>query len=212
MLESGVVKELHLNDLETGVYSLWWVIKNIPFALIDRIKYSEPTHKDYFFAQNIIKQDYQGVDVIEAAWSSLLVNRLAYSGISKANPLGGKRGKREVLLSRWNPTDLIKRIEKIHSLSEYIEITQENAIDLIEESYWQEHNSIFIDPPYVNKRQNLYHCYYRKSDHMELARVLDSLYYGFPGADIILTYDNNEWLNSLYTYPQKELIGRRYTA
>lgn len=212
MLQAGVIDHLHINDLDTGVYSFWWVLKHMPYVLIERLKSIRPTHKDYFYAQALIKSDYQGADVVEAAWASLLVNRLAYSGIIKANPLGGKKGSKKVLLSRWNPNDLIRRIEKIHSLSEKIEVTQINAVKLIEEAYWQNETTIFIDPPYVNKGKELYQCFYTEDDHRELSHLLNSLYFGFPGADIIVTYDYNDWLDNLYMYPEKERIGRIYSA
>jgi len=35
-----------------------------------------------------------------------------------------------------------------------------DADELIEEAYWQENTTIFIDPPYVVKGQVLFHCYY----------------------------------------------------
>lgn len=211
MLEAGLVEQLHLNDFDTGVYSLWWVIKHMPYALVDRIKSNFPTHKDYFKAQRIIELDYQDVDAVDAAWASLLVNRLAYSGIVKANPLGGKNGTKEKLLSRWNPNELIKRIEKVHALSDRIEITQENAVELIEEAYWDDEATIFVDPPYVEKGKKLYHCYYKKEDHIELSVTLDSLYFGCPGADIVVTYDFNKWLDELYEYPERSIIGRVYS-
>jgi DNA adenine methylase len=212
MLDAGIVEELHMNDLDTGVYSLWWIIKHMPFVLVERLQSIVPNHKDYFIAQSIIKSDYQGVDIVEAAWASLLVNRLAYSGVSKANPLGGKKGSKEALLSRWNPAELIRRIEKIHSMSHRIEITQENAVNLIEESYWLDDATIFIDPPYIHKGKDLYHCYYTEEDHRELSYLLNTLYCGFPGADLVVTYDYNEWLENLYDFPEKHIIGRKYSA
>lgn len=212
MLEAGVVEELHLNDLDTGVFSLWWMIKHMPYVLIERLNSLIPNHRDYYFAQTIIKSDYRGVDMVDAAWASLLVNRLAYSGIFKANPLGGKYGSKQQLLSRWNPTELIRRIKTIHEMSGKIEITQETAIELIEEAYWDNQSTIFIDPPYVNKGKDLYHCYFKENDHRELAFLLDSLYHGCPGADILVTYDYSKWLEDIYEYPKKEVVGRIYSA
>lgn len=212
MLDAGVVEHLHLNDLDTGIFSFWWVVKHMPFALIERLQTITPTHKDFFEAQSIIKEDYRGVDVVEAAWASLLVNRLAYSGIYKANPLGGKKGTRKALLSRWNPIELEKRIMHIHQLSERITVTQENALELIEEAYWDGESTIFIDPPYFEKGKDLYHCYYTEKDHIELSHLLDSLYHGCPGADIIVTYNYHEWIDNLYYYPQRKIISRTYSA
>nr|WP_234823519.1 DNA adenine methylase [Bacillus thuringiensis] len=212
MLSANVVGKLHLNDLDTGVYSFWWIVKHMPYELIDRLESIIPTHKDYFEAQAIIKNDYKGFDVVDAAWASLLVNRLAYSGISKANPLGGKNGPVEKLLSRWNPKELIKRIEYIHSLSENIVVTQCNALELIEEAYWDDSATIFIDPPYVEKGKDLYHCYYTEDDHISLSVMLNALHMGCPGADIIVTYDYSKWLDILYEHPEREIIGRAYSA
>ncbi len=184
----------------------------MPYEVIHRLKTEKPTHKDYFKAQTLIKNDYMGANALQAAWASLLVNRLAYSGISKANPLGGRSGTRSNLLSRWNPTDLIQKIERIHSMSDRIDISNLNATELIEETYWDSEATLFIDPPYVQKGKDLYHCFYQKEDHIELCTLLDSLHHGMPGADIIVTYDYVEWLNQLYEYPHKEIAGRFYSA
>ncbi|MED3575884.1 DNA adenine methylase [Cytobacillus praedii] len=189
MLEAGVVDKLHLNDLDFGVYAVWWVMKHMPFSLIDRLLTSKPNHSEFFIAQALIKSNFRGADKVEAAWATLLVNRLAYSGISKANPLGGKKGKKEDLLSRWNPEKLIKKIERIHSMSDQIEITNENTVSLIEEKYWLDNTTIFIDPPYFFKGKDLYQYYFTDENHLELAYLLDNLHREFPCADILLTYD-----------------------
>jgi DNA adenine methylase len=212
MLESGVVQNIHLNDYDIGVFGLWWTIKYMPYELINKIETQKPTHNDYFFAQSVIKSDYKGVNLLEAAWASLLVNRLAYSGIYKANPLGGRNGDPDKLLSRWNPKNLIARIEKIHSMSDSIEVTNLDALSLIEEAYWNHEATLFIDPPYVKKGKDLYFHHYTKEDHISLAVLLDSLFHGCPGADIIVTYDNDEWLSKTYSYPEQKIVGRKYSA
>lgn len=212
MLDAGIVEHLHLNDLDIGIFSFWWVVKHMPFALIERLQTITPTHDDFFQAQEIIKNDYVNVDVVDAAWAVLIVNRLAYSGIAKANPLGGRNGSHKKLLSRWNPEELIRRIEKIHSMGDQIEVTHMNAFELIEEAYWDDQATLFIDPPYVGKGKDLYHCYYTEQDHIDLAYLLDSLHQGCPGADLIVTYDYHQLIDDLYYSPQREVISRIYSA
>lgn len=46
-----------------------------------------------------------------------------------------------------------------------------------------------IDPPYVKKGQALYHHYYTERNHTKLVFLLNELFKGMPGADIIVTYD-----------------------
>lgn len=211
MLEAGVVKRIHLNDLDYGIYSLWWTILHAPFTLIDRINSNQLTHKCYFEAQTLIKNNFVGANNIEAAWATLLVNRLAYSGIAKANPLGGKHGTQEQLLSRWTPNTLIKRIEHIYSLSDRIEISCMDAVEFIETEFWNNSATLYIDPPYLEKGKALYNFFYTKRDHINLCIALDGLHSGTPCADILVTYDYSNWLEQLYQHPKIKIIGRKYS-
>lgn len=212
MLEAGVVDSLHLNDLDFGVFSFWSIVRDDPAALIDLIRTVTPTHADYFAAQAHIKANYDGLSGLDAAWCSLLVNRLAYSGVAKANPLGGRHGDQASLLSRWKPEVLIKRIQTIHDMRERFIVTQQPAVALIEEAYWNDEATLFIDPPYVAKGKALYQCFYTMDDHYELCALLDSLHGGFSGADIVLTYDYHETLEFIYDTPDIEYLTRIYSA
>lgn len=212
MLEAGIVEKVHLNDLDTGIYALWWMIVHMPDELTHRIQTARPTQEDYFQARTKIAEDYRGLDLPEAAWTTLLNNRLAYSGVWKANPLGGRNGCSSSLLSRWNPDDLCKRILHISQLADRITVTQENALEFIEEAYWSDQSTIFLDPPYFQKGEQLYHTFYQEKDHRSLAFLLDTLYYGCPGADLLLTYDYCEWIKNQYAWPDMESFGRAYSV
>lgn len=140
-----------------------------------------------------------------------MLNRLVYSGIYKANPLGGKEGSLQQLTSRWNPDGLCKRIVQIHSLSDHYEISNIDALEMIEEFYWS-NLTLLIDPPYVAKGKDLYRHYYTKEDHYDLQMLLDSLHQGMPGSDIIVTYDCDPLIEDIYIYPTAiEKISRVYT-
>ncbi|MEK4983593.1 DNA adenine methylase [Bacillus sp. FSL K6-6540] len=212
LLHAGIVKRLELNDYDFGVYSLFHLIKTFPDALTMEIKKRKPNLSDFFKAQRIVKSDYSGCDIFEAAWSLLLVNRLAFSGIYRANPLGGLRGGRDSLLSRWNPDDLCKRINMIHEMSDFINIHNQDAIEFIEEQYWNEKATIFIDPPYYNQGKNLYLHYYTDEDHRELQFLLDNLYRETPCADLIVTYDDDPFIEQIYEFPKFKRIKRKFSA
>lgn len=211
LLQSEIIHKLILNDIDYGIFSLFKVIIDDPKLLINKISDCILTHEDYFRSQKIIMNNYKGINNLEAAWALLVVNRLAYSGICKANPLGGKNGSDEKLLQRWNKKNLIKRILKINSMGEKIHVLNTDACSLIEETYWTPATTIFIDPPYYKKGQQLYQYYYKETDHVNLAWLLDSLFAGCPGADIILTYDNTSFIENLYCYPSIEKISRVYS-
>lgn len=210
LLEAKVINKLILNDLDFGIYSLFSIIKNNPDELIEKINNHTPTHEDYYAAQENIKNNYKGCGVFKSAWSLLLVNRLAYSGIFKAGPLGGKNGNADDLLIRWSPKTLTKRIKAINKMSDRITALNMDACELIMEAYWNEQATIFIDPPYFRKGKDLYNHYYNEKEHIKLSVLLDSLYQGVPGADMILTYNNDRFIEWLYLYPDIEKINRVY--
>ena len=59
------------------------LIQDFPDALILEIQNHEPTHDDFISARQIIKSGYAGCDLFDAAWSLLVVNRLAFQGFIK---------------------------------------------------------------------------------------------------------------------------------
>lgn len=211
LLDAGVVNNLVLNDIDYGIFSLFSLIKRDPYCLVDTIKNNIPTHEDYFAARQIIADNYKNNNMLQSAWSLLLVNRLAYSGIVKANPLGGRYGSQDKLLVRWNPSNLCSRILAIHKLSDKIEVYNTDACKVIEELYWHPSTTIFIDPPYFEKGKKLYTHFYEEDDHDKLAWLLDALYQGCPGANILVTYDNSEYIKDLYWNPEVCNINRRFS-
>lgn len=142
--------------------------------------------------------------MIDAGFIFLIVNRLAYSG-SKANPKGN-------LTERYNPKNLIKRIKWINSMANFIEVSNCNAYDIIQEEYWDDKVTLFIDPPYYKKGKQLYNKYFVEEQHKEIALMLNELYRGYPGcADLLITYDNEEFIRNLYPYTKQRIIGRKFS-
>lgn len=212
MLDGGVVKKLVINDLDYGIWSVWWTILHMPDELIYRINNIVPTHKDYFLAQKQIKAGFNGLNPIDAAWATLMVNRLAYSGISLANPLGGKQGAKEQLLSRWNPSKLIRQIQHIAKFHNQIELHCEDAFEFMVEAYWDNKGCLFIDPPYLEKGDSLYPVKFTYEQHLELSTHLNLLYSGVPGANIIVTYDYNHVTEAMFnSVSDTKIVGRRYS-
>jgi len=199
ILQTGLVEELLLNDLDFGIFSIFYLIKEHPEDLIQRIRSQLPSHEDFFKYRKIIKSDYSGTDLLDAAWAALIVNRLAYSGIYNANPLGGREGSQKQLLSRYNPDDLCRRILEIHAMSHKITVSHQNALPFIEEQAWYPGSTLFLDPPYYEKGAVLYRHFYKESDHKEVSWLLYTFYEQHPESDIIITYDNHPFIRDLYS-------------
>lgn len=204
LLLAGKVQELYINDLDYGIYALFYVIKTCPWALLEKIESFTPTKEAYKISQHVLQQGYESLDIVDAAWHLLAVNRMAFSGIPKANCMSNPA-------ARWNKDTLKKRILNINAHAEHLHVSCMDACKFIEEMYWKSNTTIFIDPPYEAAGKSLYMKHYENDDHVRLAVLLDELYKGMPGADMLLTYDDSEYIRNLYCFPVTETIGRKYS-
>lgn len=204
LLLSGHAKELYLNDADYGIYALFSIIKVNPDIVMERINSFVPSKEAYEKAKQHVLNGYKECTETEAAWSLLVTNRLAFSGIPFANCMSNPS-------ARWNAKTLCKRIEKIHRFAEHIHLSNKDALEYIEEMYWLSNATMFIDPPYYEKGNMLYPHAYAEEDHLQLSFLLENLHKGFPGADIIVTYDKQKEICDMYGYPKKVTIGRKYS-
>jgi DNA adenine methylase len=211
LLDAGVVQQLVLNDIDFGIYSLFKCAIDDCEWLTDRIRTLSLSQTDFYAYRDVVSSKYKDCDYRSAGLALLVTNRLAYSGICKANALGGKNGSQEELLSRWKPAELIKRIQKINSMKDKIVLLNQDALEVIEEYYWQNNTTLFIDAPYYEKGHQLYTHYFQEQDHIELSSLLDSLYRGFQCADLIVTYDNHHFIREIYTYPVVKDVDSSYS-
>lgn len=208
LLDAGFVNRLILNDTDDGVYSFWFTVLHSPESLINRIRGITPTAATFQSCQFQL-QNPKGVSMAELAWSQLVCNRLSFSGIVKAGILGGKNGGHDANLARWNPEELVRRIEHIYGMRDRIFVTQIDAVHLIEQSaYWEPNTTLFVDPPYVKAGKQLYLRYFEEEDHLQLAWMISSLYQGMPGADIIITYDDCPLIRNAYPWADVRVIPR----
>lgn len=210
LLDAGIIRKLILNDKDPGVYALWKTILECPHELTERLHSVVPTHRDLSNAKALLA--HSEAPTSELAWAFLLANRLSFSGIVKANPLGGKNGSQEALTVRWNPKAIEERILHIYSMRDRIGIHNMDACEFLEtEGYWYDKATIFVDPPYWEKGKALYTHYYEEKDHAELAEMLQNMYKSFPEPDIIVTYDNHPRIREMYPLAKQEIIQRRYS-
>lgn len=214
LLDAGVIRKLVLNDLDPLVYSFWRTVLTDPTPLLELLHSPAPTIEDFWAAKQFVA-GYTKYDPSlrgKAASAFFLLNRLCFSGIIKAHPLGGKSGDSKKLLSRWNPAALEKRILRVHELREKIDLHSLDCCELLESiAYWYPAATLFVDPPYVVKGDALYTSSFTEADHHRLADMLNGLYTGFGGPDVIITYDDVALVRDLYPFATMEPLARAYS-
>ena len=61
------------------------------------------------------------------------------------------------------------------------------------------------------KGKDLYRRWYEEDDHEQLAFIIQSLYQGIPGADIVITYDDCALIREIYPYAEVVTVSRQYS-
>ena len=190
LLLQGKVKSVILNDLDTGIYSIWYAIFNDTEWLIEAINNTEIT----LAVREQQKKVYNELKNFDAyshdlAFATFFLNRVNYSGILTGGPIGGKEQKGKYKLDcRFNKESLIGKIKEIAKYRDNVQLFHMDAVELLKN---QSNIFVFADPPYWQAGDMLYEA---SVEHSKLAKVLCE------SKDIhwIATYDNNINVANVY--------------
>lgn len=203
MLFEGCCTDIHLNDLDAGIYSFWKSVIEDTDNLI-RLIQDTPITLEEWNKQKAILFNANSPSVLELGFATFFLNRTNRSGILKAGIIGGKEQSGKYKLSdRFNKSDLIQRIEKIAEKSSQIHLYHENAEDwiLTLDQFVPSSSLVYADPPYYVQGSSLYREFYRPENHRRLKSSLDALKLPW-----LLSYDNVDEIKELYCdYQQKEV-------
>ena len=190
LLLQGKVKSVILNDLDTGIYSIWYAIFNDTEWFIEAINNTEITlavREQQKKVYNELKDSY-GYSR-DLAFATFFLNRVNYSGILTGGPIGGLEQKGKYKLDcRFNKESLIDKIKEIAKYRDNVQLFHMDAVELLKN---QSNIFVFADPPYWQAGDMLYEA---SVEHSKLAKVLCE------SKDIhwIATYDNNINVANVY--------------
>lgn len=195
LLLNGDVGEVWLNDIDPALFAFWSTVVKDPDPLCDRIERTKVTMWQWR-KQRAALHDVES-SPIELAYATLFLNRTNRSGILKAGVIGGKNQDGNYKLDcRFNKTELINKIQRIHAYRDVIKVTKLDAEKCIRK--WEKclpaRGLINIDPPYFVQGSELYLSFYAPKDHARLALLIRNLRVPW-----MLTYDDVPEIASLYT-------------
>ena len=114
------------------------------------------------------------------------------------------------LLDLGFSTFFMKRIHRIASYADRIELHNEDAVDFIQKIANQniDKTILYLDPPYYKKGQGLYMNYYKDSDHRDIKSLVSRL----GQMKWVVSYDNSEFIKSLYQEFRHQEFRLNYSA
>ncbi|CCP16111.1 DNA adenine methylase [Stenotrophomonas maltophilia RA8] len=194
LLLNGDMTEVWLNDIDPVIYAFWKTVVDSPDDLCNRIEKTEITMEQWHKQKAILQNNSAGLT--ELAFATLFLNRTNRSGILKGGVIGGKNQEGDYKLDcRFNKSDLIHKIQRIHLYREVIQVTRLDAEKCLQkwEKSLPKRGLINIDPPYYAQGRDLYLSFYNPEDHARLAKLVRSM-----KSSWMLTYDDVPQIESLY--------------
>ena len=196
LLSNGIVKSTVLNDFDSHIYHFWYAVLHHTDELIKMIT-DVPISIKEREKQKSIYIDISA-DNVSDGFATLYLNRVNFSGIIDAGPIGGLSQKGEYKINcRFNKTEIVKKIEKIALLKKHIDLYNCDASDLIKIHLQGKICTSFfnIDPPYVKKGKRLYSNYFEEKDHRSLEKIIAKY---LAETQWIVTYDDCDLIRDIY--------------
>lgn len=201
LLYGGHVSDIHINDIDPGVWAFWYCALNETDALIDLIDKTEVTIDEW----SIQRQKYRDLyafhtdrrKILSLGFSVFYLNRTNRSGIiGGAGAIGGLKQEGNYKIDcRFNKEDLSRRIMRIQKYRDRIHLSNMDAIEFMlnMDDSLPEKSLMFIDPPYFHKGASLYTSFYVAGDHADIANKIATLRHPW-----VLTYDDVPEIRELY--------------
>lgn len=207
LLYGGLAGEIHINDIDPGVWSFWDAVLNNTEQLVELIEKTPVTLAEWQNQKAMLKENAG----LRLGFATFFLNRTNRSGIiKKAGAIGGLKQDGNYLIDcRFNKPELIRRIMRMAKYKERIHLTNLDALDFLANKRGAIPSSAFfcIDPPYYKKGASLYTSFYRPDDHVTLGRAVRALKNPW-----MVTYDNAPEIAAIYKAQKRFTFSINYSA
>lgn len=192
LLVDNVVDTVVLNDLNPGISAFWRTVFTDNDHLASRVEACHPTIDEWHRQMAIYRNPADAVDDLELGFATFFLNRTNRSGILDARPIGGldQTGKWGIT-ARYHPDRLAARIRRLSEFTDRVVVCEADGIDLAERHLGDD-ALVYLDPPYLEKADDLYLDTLSMDDHRRLARLLAA------SESWLLTYDRAGWVLRWY--------------
>lgn len=213
LLFSNSVDSIIINDLDIGIYSIWYAILNECERFVGAINDIPITLDEWHNQKRIyldLKKDKEYS--LELAIATFFLNRTNVSGIVSGGPIGGQQQTSQYLIDcRFNKTSLIQKIININNQRDRITLHNLEANQLIQNVLLNINSNnlfVFFDPPYYKQGKNLYTNFFDHENHVELQKCIELM----NDFKWITTYDYEKNIKDIYSNYTALEYKIRYSA
>lgn len=208
LLYEGNVRDIHINDIDPGIWAFWHCVLNLNEELVDKI-----LDVKVDIAEWVVQKEVYNLgdvsDPLSLGFATFFLNRTNRSGIiKKAGAIGGFNQTGPYKIDcRFNKKDLCLRIRRIAKYRSQIHLSNLDALDFIDNMNQLDKKVLLcIDPPYFKKGKGLYTNFYEPGDHEVLSKkILNSNH------PWIVTYDKADVIRKLFESKRQFEFDITYT-
>ena len=209
LLYGGHVSDVHINDLDRGIWAFWSSVLHHTSELTDLIMRT-PITVDEWDRQRVIYFENSERDTVELGFSTLFLNRTNRSGIIGSGGIIGGRDQtgQYTIGCRFNRDEMRRRVERIAKYRSCIHLSRLDGTEFVSRvsSSLPRKSFLFVDPPYVVGSKRLYRNLMSDSDHIQLAESLCS-----SDNRWVATYDNATSIRRMYADRKQWKVDVRYS-
>jgi len=210
LLRREYVRILYLNDIDSGVHAFWHSVLHNTKDICQLIAKVPLTIDEWHRQREVIARP-ETASPLDLGFAVLFMNRTNRSGILRGGVIGGKnQGGEWKIDARFNRVGLIEKIQRIAGYRHRIELFCMDAREFLTKvvSTCGERSFVYLDPPYYQKGQALYHNHYEHCDHLALAQTLETLGH----LPWVVSYDNVPQIREFYDRQPYLTYNIGYTA
>ena len=132
LLFNGRVSDIHINDIDLGIWSFWHSVLNHTDELVEKIKRTSITISEWEY-QREVKREADPSDHVTLGFATFFLDRTNRSGIIKnAGVIGGRDQTGNYKIDcRFNKEDLIRRIRRIEKYKNRIHLSTQDALNFM---------------------------------------------------------------------------------
>lgn len=199
LLQHHRIANLVLCEKDILLYAFWECVFNHPDVLCNRIV-DTPITLETWQRLNIYRQitALDQANLLDLGFAGLFFNRTNFSGILKANPIGGINQTSQYDIScRFNKAKVIEIIRGLSAYSDLVEVHFADALQYMRTQkarFIRQNCFAYFDPPYYEKGSKIYRHYYTNQDHINLAQYVREVRH----LAWIISYDDAPFICGLY--------------
>jgi DNA adenine methylase len=199
LLQRQHIGDLILCEKDILLYAFWECVFRETDTLCNRIV-ETPITIETWQQLNIYRQitSLDQANLCDLGFAGLFFNRTNFSGILKANPIGGINQTSQYDIScRFNKPKIIEIIRHLSTFRASVEVHYGDALQFMRTQnarFIRQNCFAYFDPPYYEKGSKIYRHYYANQDHITLAQYVREIRH----LDWIISYDDAPFICSLY--------------